>query len=83
MIALTGVPERHVGMDLIRVTPSGARAGDVTGIDEVVDEDLCCAFCDAEPLRDVAKTHAGVVGDTEQGAGVVGEERPTRTALSD
>ena len=68
--------QRHVALDLVPIASAFLMLGHVTGFGEFHDDAVRGALGDIEGGSDVAKPHAGVVGDAQQGPGVIGEEVP-------
>jgi hypothetical protein len=52
----------------------------MAGVDKVADHVMGAALGDADHGGDVPQPYAGVVGDAQQGPGVVGDEPPTSHA---
>ena len=72
--------ERRVGLDLVAVAAAVFVLDDVFGLGEIGDDAVCGGAGDARPGRDVAQSHARVVGDAQQHLGVVSQEAPGRNA---
>jgi hypothetical protein len=53
-----------------------ALAQDIALVDQLGEDLVGTALCDADRIRDVSQANPGVVGDAEQNMGVVGEEIP-------
>ena len=73
-----GFVERQLGSDLVVVAAAVLVFDDVPSFGEVSDDAIGGAFGDARPGRDVAQSHARVVGDAQQHPGVAAQEAPVR-----
>lgn len=82
MVALAWVSQRQGRVDVVVVAAADPRAGDVTCVDEVVDDRLGGALRDLELVGEVAKADLAVLGDCKQRPGVVGQERPLAATAS-
>jgi hypothetical protein len=71
-----GVAEMAAGVDLVVVTPSHLRAGDVSVGDQVGEDPLRGPFCDSDLIGDVACTGSRIARDAEQHVRVVSQEDP-------
>ena len=81
VLSLDWVAKRLVCPDLIVTATSHAVAREVAVCDQVGDDALCRAFCDAHDLSDVAQPQIGIARDGEQDVRVVRQERPPPVAL--
>jgi len=72
--------KRQVSLDLVAVAAAILVLDDISGLGEISDDAVGGAITDARPVRDVAQSHARVLGDAQQHPGVVGQEAPVRHA---
>jgi hypothetical protein len=70
------VGQRQIAMDRVMVSTAVARAGDVAGRGELVDDPMRRSLGDSDAVGDLAQAYAGVFRDAQQHLGVVREKRP-------
>jgi hypothetical protein len=73
-MAVLGVAERELRVDVVAVAAPVARGGQVAGLLEVLDDLGCGSFGDGDLEGDVAEPDRRVGGDGLEDVGVVGNE---------
>jgi hypothetical protein len=77
------VGEPQIAMDRVMVSTAVARAGDVAGRNELVDDPVRGSLSDPDAVADLAQANAGIVRDAQQHLGVVRKKRPRWGVLRD
>ena len=72
------VSERLVSVDRVMVATTGPHAEEVARRRELVDNPVRGTFGHTNPITDLAKAQARILGDAQKDAGVVGQKRPRR-----
>jgi len=75
-LASHGIGQREVGLDLVAVAAAVFLLDHVSGLGQVRDDPVRAALGDPQIGGDVPQSHARVLGDAQQDAGVIGQETP-------
>jgi hypothetical protein len=67
-----------MGLDAVAIAAAVLVLDDVVGFGEVSDDGKGAAFGDAQRRGDVTQAYPGVVGDADEGPGMVAEEASLR-----
>lgn len=68
--------QRTAGVDRVLVAATVPLASDIPSISQVDDDTVGGSLSDADTFADIPQTDSGIVCDTNQCLGVVGQERP-------
>jgi len=75
-------PHFPLAVDSIAVSTAHARLRQVARLSQLADDLRCGSLCDPDGLRDVAQAGVRVSGDAGENVAVVGDQAPTRRAIS-
>lgn len=76
MIGLEGMAQRSIHIDFVDVVTTLPAPDYVSGINEIAHDAMNRSLTDSNHLGDLCQPHHGVLSDTKQHVGVVGQKGP-------